>query len=139
MNIILIGYRATGKTTVARLLSEQLGWPWVDLDVEIERLAGKSIAQIFAEDGEPAFRDLESQVVADFCARQGWIIAAGGGAPLRMENRQAMRRGWQGVLAYGHAGDHLSTDDDRPHDGGAPSKPHGSRRAGGDCRTPRQA
>ncbi|MGB9689728.1 shikimate kinase [Thermogutta sp.] len=93
MNIILIGYRATGKTTVARLLSEQLGWPWVDLDVEIERLAGKSIAQIFAEDGEPAFRDLESQVVADFCARPGWIIAAGGGAPLRPENRQAMRQG----------------------------------------------
>ncbi|ASV73203.1 Shikimate kinase I [Thermogutta terrifontis] len=93
MNIILIGYRATGKTTVARLLSEQLGWPWVDLDVEIERLAGKSIAQIFAEDGEPVFRDLESRVVADFCARQGWVIAAGGGAPLRAENRQAMRQG----------------------------------------------
>lgn len=93
MNIVLIGYRATGKTVVARLLSEKLGWPWVDLDVEIERRAGKSIAEIFAQDGESVFRDWESQVVAEYCGRRNWIIAAGGGAPLRPENRQAMRAG----------------------------------------------
>lgn len=93
MNIVLIGYRATGKTTVARLLSEKLGWPWVDLDVEIERRAGKPIVDIFAQDGESVFRDWESQVVADYCTRDGWIIAAGGGAVLRAENRQAMRAG----------------------------------------------
>lgn len=92
MNIILIGYRATGKTTVAKLLSEHLKWPWVDLDVEIEHRAGKTIAEIFAEEGEPAFRDRETEVVKDFCGRSGWIIAAGGGAPLRPENRQAMRQ-----------------------------------------------
>ena len=91
MNIVLIGYRATGKSTVARLLAQKMGWNWVDLDVEIERRAAKPIAQIFAEDGEPAFRDWESQVVADFCKQPRWIIAAGGGAPLREENRQAMR------------------------------------------------
>jgi len=92
MNVILIGYRATGKSSVARILGGHLGWPWVDADVEIERRAGKSIARIFAEDGEPAFRDLESQVIADLCSRSQWIIAAGGGAPMREQNRQAMKQ-----------------------------------------------
>jgi shikimate kinase len=93
MNIVLIGYRATGKSTVARRLAQKIGWNWVDLDVEIEHQAGKPIAQIFAEDGEPTFRDWESRVVAEFCQRSGWVIAAGGGAPLREDNRQAMRAG----------------------------------------------
>jgi shikimate kinase len=92
MILILIGYRATGKTTLARLLAERLGWDWIDADVEIERRAGKSIARIFAEDGEPAFRDLEAQVVADLCRRDDLVLAAGGGAPLRPESRQAMKR-----------------------------------------------
>ncbi len=93
MNIVLIGYRATGKTTLARLLAERLGWSWVDADVEIEHRAGKTISQIFAEDGEGVFRDLEAQVIADLCARDQWVIAAGGGAPLRVENRRAMKAG----------------------------------------------
>ena len=91
MNLVLIGYRATGKTTLARLLAEQLGWEWIDADVEIERRAGKSIARIFAEDGEPAFRDLEAEVIADLCRRQRLVLAAGGGAPMRPESRRAMR------------------------------------------------
>ena len=91
MNLVLIGYRATGKTTLARLLAERLGWDWIDADVEIERRAGKSIARIFAEDGEPAFRDLEAAVVADLCRRERLVLAAGGGAPMRPESRQAMR------------------------------------------------
>jgi shikimate kinase len=91
MNIVLIGYRATGKTTLARLLAERLQWGWVDADVEIEHRAGKSIARIFAEDGEPVFRDLEAQVIADLCQRQNLILAAGGGAPMRLESRQVMR------------------------------------------------
>ena len=95
--IVLIGYRATGKTTLARLLAERLGWAWIDADVEIERRAGKSIARIFAEDGEPAFRDLEARVIADLCRRDRLVLAAGGGAPLRAESRQAMREGGQVV------------------------------------------
>lgn len=91
MNLTLIGYRATGKTTLARLLAERLGWDWIDADVEIERRAGKSIARMFAEDGEPAFRDLEAQVIADLCRRERLVLAAGGGAPMRPESRQAMR------------------------------------------------
>jgi len=92
MNLVLIGYRATGKTTLARLLAQRLGWDWIDADVEIERRAGKSIARIFAEEGEPAFRDLEAQVIGDLCCRQHLVLAAGGGAPLRPASREAMRR-----------------------------------------------
>jgi shikimate kinase len=91
MNLTLIGYRATGKTTLARLLAERLGWGWIDADVEIERRAGKAIARIFAADGEPAFRDLEAAVIADLCRNGPLVLAAGGGAPLRPESRRAMR------------------------------------------------
>ena len=91
MILSLIGYRATGKTTLARLLAERLGWDWLDADVEIERRAGKSIARIFADDGEPAFRALEAEVIANLCRRDRLVLATGGGAPLRPENRRAMR------------------------------------------------
>jgi shikimate kinase len=93
MSLILIGYRATGKTTLAKLLAERLGWDWIDADVEIEHRAGKSIAKIFAEDGEPAFRDMEVQVIADLCRRDRLVLAAGGGAPMRAENRRSIRAG----------------------------------------------
>jgi shikimate kinase len=92
MIITLIGYRATGKTTLAKLLARRLGWEWIDADVEIERRAGKTIARIFADDGEPAFRDLEAQVIADLCRRDRLVLAAGGGAPMREENRQTIRQ-----------------------------------------------
>lgn len=91
MNLVLIGYRATGKTTLARLLAQRLGWDWSDADVEIERRAGQSIARIFAEHGEPAFRDLEAQVIAELCRRRHLVLAVGGGAPMREENRRAIR------------------------------------------------
>ena len=90
MHITLIGYRATGKTTLARLLAERLAVDWVDADVEIERVAGKPIRAIFADDGEPAFRDIEAAVIADLCRRNNLVLAAGGGAPLREESRRAM-------------------------------------------------
>jgi len=102
MNIVLIGYRATGKTTVARLLAERLGWEWIDADVEIEHRAGKAIARIFAEDGEPAFRELEARVIGDLCGHQRLVLAAGGGAPLRSESRQVMRQ--QGKVIWLVAG-----------------------------------
>jgi shikimate kinase len=90
MILTLIGYRATGKTTLARLLAARLGWDWIDADVEIERRAGTTIARMFAEQGEPAFRDLEARVIADLCRQDRLVVAAGGGAPLRSESRQAM-------------------------------------------------
>lgn len=90
MLLTLIGYRATGKTTLAKLLAERLGWTWADSDDEIERRADKSIAKIFAVDGEPAFRELEARVVADLCHRDQLVLATGGGAPLRPDSRRAM-------------------------------------------------
>jgi shikimate kinase len=89
--IFLIGYRGTGKSTVARELAARLGWDWVDADDLIEQRAGKSIAAIFSDDGETAFRDLESDVVNELCGRQRTIVALGGGAILREENRQVIR------------------------------------------------
>jgi shikimate kinase len=90
VNIFLIGYRGSGKTSVARALAGAVGWAWVDADEELERRAGKSIQRIFAESGEGAFRDLESAVVADLAKLDGQIVALGGGAVLRGENRAAL-------------------------------------------------
>jgi shikimate kinase len=95
--LFLIGYRGTGKTSVARPLALRLGWDWVDADVEIELRAGKSIASIFADDGEPAFRDLEAQVLADLAKRDKLVVACGGGVVLRPENRDILKRGGQVV------------------------------------------
>jgi shikimate kinase len=91
-SIALIGYRGTGKTTVAEQLAMRLGWDWIDADHVIELRAGKSIAAIFAEQGQDAFRDLEAGVVAELCARQRAVIALGGGAVMREANQKAVRQ-----------------------------------------------
>lgn len=90
MNVFLIGYRGCGKTTAAQHLAARLGWPWVDADEALELRAGKSIKQIFADEGEPAFRDLESAIVAELAARDQQVVSLGGGAVLRTENRAAL-------------------------------------------------
>ena len=92
-NLVLIGYRGTGKTSVARLLAERLGWHWVDADDEVERRAGKTIAEIFAQDGEKTFRDWESQTVASLFDQPQTVVAAGGGVVIRPENRRLLQRG----------------------------------------------
>lgn len=91
--IFLIGYRGSGKTTVARLLAEKLGWKWLDADAVLEERAGKSIRQIFADDGETAFRDLESAVLRELCTLEQHVIATGGGVVLREENRACLKHG----------------------------------------------
>ena len=91
-NLILIGYRATGKTTLARLLGERLKLRAVDTDPLIEQKAGKTIAEIFAEDGEPVFRDYESQVIAELLCGETLVIATGGGLPVRKENRELLKQ-----------------------------------------------
>lgn len=92
-NVVLVGLSCTGKSTVGRLLAERLGWPFVDTDAELERRAGKSVARIFAEDGEAAFRQLEREVVATVCAGRQQVIATGGGAVVDPQNRALLREG----------------------------------------------
>jgi shikimate kinase len=93
MNLVLIGYRGTGKSTVAKLLAEKLGMEVVSLDQEIVRRAGRSVPEIVAEHGWAYFRDLESAVTKDFSEQDKIIIDAGGGVILRRENVERLRRG----------------------------------------------
>jgi shikimate kinase len=86
--IILIGYRGTGKTTLAAPLAERLGWTAVDADVELERRAGRSIREIFDVSGEPEFRRLERETLIELLGRQQLVIAAGGGAILDPDTRR---------------------------------------------------
>jgi shikimate kinase len=78
--IVLVGFMGAGKTTVGRLLAARLGLPFTDSDQVIEERAGRKIAQIFVDDGEPAFRLLEHQVIADLLAGPDTVLAVGGGA-----------------------------------------------------------
>ena len=89
-NIFLTGYRATGKTSVANLLATALSKEIVDADVYLEQEAGMTIAEIFAVEGEQGFRDRETAVVRALAARENMVIALGGGAVLREENREAL-------------------------------------------------
>ena len=86
--VFLTGYRGTGKTTVARLLADAIGWKWVDTDDLVEQAAGTSIAEFFAERGEPAFRELEQQVVIEATDLSQTVIALGGGAILSDASRE---------------------------------------------------
>ncbi len=87
--LVLIGCRGTGKSTVGRILADRLGRPFRDSDREIEARAGRSIGTIFAESGEPAFRDWEERTLAELSAESpGAILATGGGAVLREANRR---------------------------------------------------
>ncbi len=85
-NVILVGFMGTGKTTVGRALAEALGRPFVDMDVELERRAGKAVSRIFAEDGEPAFRRMERALAAELARRDSLVVAAGGGIVLDPAN-----------------------------------------------------
>lgn len=90
--IFLVGLSGSGKSTAGRLLSRRLQLPFIDLDTEIERRAGRSIETIFAEQGEPAFRQLESELIAEIAGRETAVVATGGGAPTDPQSRAVMRR-----------------------------------------------
>jgi len=89
--IFLIGYRGTGKSTVARLLGARLGWDWRDADAELEAKFGRSIVDIFQIDGEAKFREMESAVLADLCKLSNFVVATGGGMVLREANRELLQ------------------------------------------------
>lgn len=91
-NLILVGFMGTGKTAVGQAAARALGFAYVDCDELIEQKAGKAISRIFAEDGEPHFRDLETEVIRSLAARDRHVVATGGGCVLRDENWEALRR-----------------------------------------------
>jgi shikimate kinase len=92
MSIVLIGYRGCGKTTIGRRLADRLWWPFVDTDDMVMKKAGKSIADIFEQHGEKRFRDLEAEAVKEVARLQEHVIALGGGAVMRQENVDVLRK-----------------------------------------------
>ncbi|MBI4633893.1 MAG: shikimate kinase [Deltaproteobacteria bacterium] len=92
MNVVLIGYRCTGKSSVGRKLSERLGVPFYDTDDLIENRVGKSIRQMVAEHGWPFFREREKEIIGQLATVRGGVIATGGGAVLDDENRHVLKK-----------------------------------------------
>ena len=89
--VTLIGYRATGKSTVGPALAKRLGWHCVDSDVEVEKKTRRTIAQIFADDGEAEFRRLERETIAELVQQTNLVLSVGGGAILSEETREKLK------------------------------------------------
>jgi shikimate kinase len=92
MNIVLIGYRGTGKSSVARILAARLGRELISTDKEIVQRAGRSVPEIVSQNGWEYFRDLESEVCREFADRDQLVIDTGGGAMLRSQNVEMLKR-----------------------------------------------
>ncbi|KAB0487076.1 MULTISPECIES: shikimate kinase AroK [Pseudomonas] len=100
-NLILVGPMGAGKSTIGRLLAKELHLPFKDSDKEIEVRSGANIPWIFDKEGEPGFRDRETAMIVELCHENGIVLATGGGAVMRPENRLALRNG--GRVVYLHA------------------------------------
>ena len=113
-NIVLIGMPGCGKSTVARLLAEKTGKKFVDTDAEIERISGGvKCGDLIRQQGEEAFRALESRVIREAGAAAGCVIATGGGAVTRPENRDPLRQNGK-IVWLDRPLDALPTDSSRP-------------------------
>jgi shikimate kinase len=96
--VFLIGYRCTGKTTIAQLLAGRLGWKSIDADEILEAQASRSIQQVFAEEGELGFRNREHAVLRELCWLERKVVSTGGGVVLRPENRKRLKE--SGVVVW---------------------------------------
>ncbi|KUG29037.1 shikimate kinase i [hydrocarbon metagenome] len=96
-NIYLVGPRASGKTSLGRLLAERLERPFLDLDEVFRESRGESIAALVAREGWERFREIERDILAETAATPGRVVATGGGAVLLPENRKVLARG---VVVY---------------------------------------
>ncbi len=114
--IVLVGFMGAGKTTVGRLLAAELGVPFTDSDHVIEHRAGKPIPRIFADEGEPAFRALEHQVIADLLNGQDSVLALGGGAVEHPLTRKLLAEAPVAYLRVSYAEAHrrVGRDGSRP-------------------------
>ena len=117
-NIALFGFMGVGKSEVGRTLADKLGMTFTDLDNEIAERAGKPIATIFEEDGEAMFRERERAIVEEASARNGQVIACGGGAVLDDVNLRNLRESSRMILLTADPNTILSrvgsTDGPRP-------------------------
>ncbi len=91
MNIALYGFMGVGKSTTGAHLARSLGYEFIDMDAEIERREGKTILEIFRDDGEPKFRELERDLVTDLSKREDTVIGCGGGALVDLVNAEKLR------------------------------------------------
>ncbi len=98
MHIVLTGFMAAGKTAVGRRLARRLGRPFIDTDALIEERARRTIAEIFASDGEQEFRRLEREVVASLAPSEPAVIATGGGTFVDPQNRERLQK--LGVVVF---------------------------------------
>ena len=96
-SLFLIGPRGSGKTTVGRLVAQRLGIPFCDADQALEADAGRSVRAIVVEDGEPAFRDREEQILVKLVQLGPAVIATGGGVVAREANRQLLKTAGKAV------------------------------------------
>ena len=112
-NIVLTGMPGSGKSTVGRILAQEMGREFVDTDTEIIRLAKKPIVDIFAQRGENGFRELEGQVIQQLSQRTGLVIATGGGAILRAENLRRLRQNGR-IYFLDRPLEDIQPSDDRP-------------------------
>jgi len=92
MNLFLIGYRGTGKTTLGKIIASKLGLDFIDLDELIVKNAGKSIPEIFAKEGEPKFREYETQALEEACAGKEKIVSCGGGIITKEGNIDLLKK-----------------------------------------------
>lgn len=116
-NIVLVGFMGTGKTTTGKILSQKLGYDFVDTDVEIEKRCGRSVEQIFDLMGEEYFRDIESKIIFELSECNGIVIACGGGVVKREENINNLKKNGLIVLLKAHVDaiyDRIACDDKRP-------------------------
>jgi shikimate kinase len=93
LNLYLVGMMGTGKSAVGRPLAAALGYRFLDADTSVERVAGRSIPDLFAEVGEPGFRDLETAVLGQIASWHSLVVATGGGVVTRPENWGHMQQG----------------------------------------------
>lgn len=92
VNLALIGFMGTGKTSAGRLVAEQLHFEFLDTDETIQTRTGRTIAEIFAKNGEMAFRELERDVVAELASRHRTVISTGGGLPANPDNLASLKQ-----------------------------------------------
>ncbi len=116
-HIILIGFMGSGKSTYGKLIANKLGYTFVDTDTYIERREGRSISDIFTDDGEEYFRNLETEALKELMqVNKPQVLSLGGGTPLRECNRELMKGGYSIFLKITaeEAYERLKDDSERP-------------------------